>query len=77
LCENRSVDFRSGAISKTFARILLSELERLNRGDFRPEEIVNRPCTEEEVEMLREMGRLDNAESSDNPDKSESGDKPK
>ena len=45
------------------------ELDRLNRGDFRPEESVDRPCTEEEVEMLRAMGRLDNTESNDSPEK--------
>ena len=39
------------------------ELARLNRGDFLPEESVDRPCTEEEVEMLRATGRLDDIES--------------
>ena len=52
------------------------ELDRLNRGDFQPEESVDRPCTEEEFKILRELGRIDETESSDSPGKSESRDKP-
>lgn len=38
------------------------ELERLNQGDFQPDESVDRPCTADEVKQLRAMGRLDEIE---------------
>ncbi len=34
------------------------ELARLERGEFEPEEDVDRPCTPEEMEQLRQLGRL-------------------
>lgn len=48
------------------------ELDRLNRGDFRPEETVDRPCTDQEIEMLRTMGRLDGIETNET-NRSDSG----
>jgi tRNA (cmo5U34)-methyltransferase len=35
------------------------EIARFERGDFRPEESVNRPCTEQEMMQLRQLGRLE------------------
>ncbi|TWU35642.1 Demethylrebeccamycin-D-glucose O-methyltransferase [Novipirellula aureliae] len=35
------------------------EIARLERGDFKPEEGFDRPCTEEEMEQLRQLGRLE------------------
>lgn len=36
-----------------------SEIEMLQRGEFAPNESVNLPCTEEQIEGLRKLGRLD------------------
>jgi SAM-dependent methyltransferase len=36
-----------------------SELVRLERGELNPHENVNRPCTPEEMEQLRKLGRLE------------------
>ena len=36
-----------------------SELERLERGEFESNENVDRPCTPEEMEQLRQLGRLE------------------
>jgi hypothetical protein len=38
------------------------EIARLERGDFKPEENVDRPCTEEEMKQLRQLGRLESDE---------------
>ncbi|TWU39520.1 hypothetical protein Poly41_23750 [Novipirellula artificiosorum] len=38
------------------------EIARLERGDFKPEESFDRPCTEEEMEQLRQLGRLESDE---------------
>jgi tRNA (cmo5U34)-methyltransferase len=35
------------------------ELARLNRGEFSPDEDVDRPCSDDEVEELRRLGRLE------------------
>jgi tRNA (cmo5U34)-methyltransferase len=35
------------------------EIARLERGEFRSEENVDRPCTDEEMEQLRQLGRLE------------------
>jgi tRNA (cmo5U34)-methyltransferase len=35
-----------------------SEIARLERGDFAPNESANLPCTEEQIEELRKLGRL-------------------
>lgn len=39
-----------------------SEIARLQRGDFASNESVNQPCTEEQIEELRYLGRLDSDE---------------
>jgi len=36
-----------------------SEIARLQRGEFAPHESANLPCTEEQIEELRKLGRLD------------------
>lgn len=36
-----------------------SEVARLQRGDFSPNESADLPCTEEQIEELRKLGRLD------------------
>ena len=36
-----------------------SEIERLQRGEFAPNESANLPCTKEQIEGLRKLGRLD------------------
>jgi tRNA (cmo5U34)-methyltransferase len=38
------------------------EIARLERGNFQPGENVDRPCTEKEVEQLRQLGRLESDE---------------
>jgi tRNA (cmo5U34)-methyltransferase len=35
------------------------EIARLERDDVGPEDVVHRPCTDEEVEQLRQLGRLE------------------
>ncbi len=39
-----------------------SEIERLQLGDFASNESADLPCTEEQIEELRKLGRLDSDE---------------
>ncbi|WP_235935362.1 class I SAM-dependent methyltransferase [Candidatus Laterigemmans baculatus] len=49
-----------------------AELERLQRGEFAANESIDAPCTEEQIEMLRKLGRLDSDERRERRERSRS-----